>query len=92
MFLADDVTSWFDSPGDILAILSVLALLIGGVLYLIDSRLSAIRVAVDDLKESNEDTHSAIIRRLEDHMASPAHDRRQYQNPNTPYKRRATDQ
>lgn len=76
MDLAAGVEGWFDSPGDLLAILSVIALLCAGIFFLVDSRLGSIRQALDDLKDSNEAQHELIRERLDQHAASPVHDRR----------------
>jgi len=76
MDIASGVEAWFDSPGDVLAILSVVAIVLGGLFYLVDSRLASIRQAVLDLKESNEQQHELIRERLNQHAASPVHNRR----------------
>ena len=91
MDVAAGVESWFDSPGDVLAILSVIALLITGVFFLVDARIGSIRQAVDDLKESNDAQHELIRERLDQHATSPVHERRQF-DARTPYRRRKEDQ
>ena len=91
MDLASGVESWFDSPGDVLAVLSVIALLIAGVFFLVDARIGSIRQAVDDLKESNDAQHELIRERLDQHAASPVHERRNRYDATTPYRRRKED-
>lgn len=76
MFLADDVSAWFDSPGDLLAIASFIAVILGGILWLIDSRLAGIKTEIRDMRESNDDVHNAIREQLAQHMSSPMHNRR----------------
>lgn len=83
MIVSDAIEAWFDSPGDILAILSVVALLFAGILFLIDARVGSIRGSMDDLKEgfhdmraANDSTHDDIKKMLADHISSPAHNRR----------------
>jgi len=90
--LASGVEGWFDSPGDVLAILSVIAVLVGAVIWIIDSRLSAIRVSVEDLRDVYKEQHQVLVDRLDSHMASPVHDRRSPYNSTTPYARRKEDQ
>jgi hypothetical protein len=68
--------SWFDSPGDLLAIASFVAVVLAGILWLIDARLSTIRTEIRDMREANDDVHNAIREQLSQHMASPMHDRR----------------
>ena len=91
MDVAAGVESWFDSPGDVLAVLSVIALLITGVFFLVDARIGTIRQAVDDLKDSNDAQHELIRERLDQHAASPVHERRQF-DARKPYRRRKEDQ
>ena len=74
--LVGGVEGWLDSPGDLLAILSVVGLLCAGVFFLVDSRLGGIRQSLEDLKESNGAQHDSIGQRLDRHATSAVHDQR----------------
>lgn len=77
------IETFFDSPGDILAVLSIVALIGTGILFLIDARLGSVRTSLDgvkealhDMRQANEETHADIKRTLAEHAASPLHNRR----------------